>query len=676
MSISQEHRPSPLTRGIGHSLTPTLDVVAYASIIATTVVALLYFGRDILIPLALASLLSLSVWPIIRIQRKIGIGHTTSVLSTVLLAIAALISVGAVLAIQVTELAGELPRYESNLREKVRLLKGASMPSRAIEQAADTIHKLQEELKPGAPAAERVPGVADAPPLISETAASAAAAPTGTPVNPVIVELQQPPPSVLKNIQELMNPLLSPITTTALVILFLTFILLQSEDLRDRVLRIAGGSDLQRSTMAMNDAGERLSRFFLMQLALAVAFGLVIGLGLAIIGVPSPIVWGILAALLRFVPYVGTIVAAIFPIVLAAAVDPSWSMVVWTIALFAVSELVFGNVFEPMLYGPATGLSPVALVVSALFWTVIWGPVGLLLSTPLTVCLVVLGKHVPALEFLDVVLGDEPALAPEQRLYQRMLSGEGGDAGVLAEETLENAGLTSFYDRVAMSALALAQHDAARGRLDRDAQTDVLAAVREMTDDLDTYDLAPLPDQTPESPSETSSDVKTAKPVPQPLTVPVPDLGSVSIACLSTRSPLDESAAQLLAHLLRKNGANANVISRAAAAEVFDGRSKNPYSVVCISHFGGESPFQVRTLVRRLRESAPQITIVAGFWMLQGERDKVRAWQKITGADDATSSLPEAVVLCLEAAKRDAANPATDHHDRVQSGPAKTVAVS
>ncbi len=648
------HRPVSSALSTGPGVTHGLDTIAYGCIVAAAVAAFVYFGRDILVPLSLASLLSFSLWPLIRIQRKIGVGRTTSVLLAVLFAIFALISVGAVLAMQMTELAGELPRYESNLREKVRSLKGASMPSSAIEQAADTIQSLQEELKKGTPEQVLAAGVADPAPLISDTARTSGQPPAGTPVNPVVVELQEPPPSVLQNFQDLVKPLLSPLTTTALVILFLVFILMQREDLRDRILRIAGSSDLQRSTMAMNDAAERLSRFFVIQLALNAGFGIVIGVGLAIIGVPSPIVWGILAALMRFVPYVGSLVAAIFPIALAAAVDPSWSMVIWTVALFAIAEPVAGHVIEPMLYGQSTGLSPVAVVVSALFWTLMWGPVGLLLSTPLTVCLVVLGKHVPALEFLDVVLGDQPALAPEQRLYQRMLAGDGADAAALAEESLEEVGLTLYYDSVAMTALTLAQHDVVRGRLGHEAQTDMLEAIREMAEELDTSELAPPEEAGSEDGDQTTPNSAASSSAKSPLAIP--NLAGITIGCLSTRSPLDESAAQLFAHLLRKHGAKTDVISRASAVQVFDSEKQHPYSVVCISHFGLDSPFQVRTLIRRLKVSAPDIAVVAGFWMLRDDRDKVLAWQKITGADYATSSLSEAVELSIAAAGRGASH--------------------
>ncbi len=581
---------------------PTIETVASALVIGALVVSFLHFGRDILVPLALASLLSFVLWPVIQLLRKARVGRVLSVLAAVALTISGLIGLGVVMTGQVSDLAGDLPRYEANLRDKVRALKGASSPSRAMEKAADTIQGLQDELKKGDNTADSI-GV---PPQAGSQANSlrrGAAIPAGNPANPVIVELQEQSPSVLQSYQDLIKPFLSPLTTTALVVLFLIFILMQREDLRDRLLRLAGAADLQRSTLAMNDAADRLSRLFLTQLALNSAFGIVIGLGLALIGVPNPVLWGMLAALMRFVPYVGSVVAAIFPITLAAAVDPSWSMVLATAAMFLVAEVLAGHFLEPMLYGQNTGLSPVAIVISALFWTLLWGPVGLLLSTPLTVCLVVLGKHIPALEFLAVVLGDEPALAPEQRLYQRLLSGDAGEASALAEEELKSPGLTKYYDAIAMKALTLAHLDAARGRLPRDAQDELLATVHDVTADLADYSLQPVP-AAPESDVQDSTPaLSTSKSMgTSPNHVPT----GLPVLCLATRTALDEAAAHLLSQLLTKRGLAADVIGRATTAQLMRDRLPTGGAIICLSYFGTDNPFHVRFLIRRLKRLSPE----------------------------------------------------------------------
>ena len=635
-------QPSSRLRIRSTSLTPGIETVASALVIAAVVVSFLYFGRGILVPLALASLLSFVLWPVIQVLRKARLGRVPSVLAAVTLSIAGLLGLGAFMAVQVAELARDLPRYEANLREKVRALKGASMPSQAMEQAADTIQGLKDELKKGDASAG--PAIAVPP---QDPMRRPPPMPAGNSANPVVVEMHERAPSVLQSYQDLIKPVLSPLTTTALVILFLIFILMQREDLRDRLLRLAGSADLHRSTMAMNDAAERLSRLFLIQLFLNFGFGVVIGAGLSLIGVPNPALWGMLAALMRFVPYIGSVVAAIFPVALAAAVDPSWSMVVATAAMFVVAELVAGHVLEPMLYGQNTGLSPVAVVVAALFWTLLWGPVGLLLSTPLTVCLVVLGKHVPALEFLAVVLGDEPALLPEQRLYQRLLAGDAGEASALAEEELKTPGLTNFYDSIAMKSLILAHLDAERGRLPREVQSELLANVLDVAADLEDYELNPAP---PALAGVLQDDGRAAI---------APASGDAArnlqhpvfpVLCVAARSALDEAAAQFLAQLLQKNGVNAEVIGRDSPAQLSADRRPGPGSIVCLSYFGTDNPFPVRFLIRRLKRIAPGTKIVAGFWMLRDDPAKIMAWQQSAGADYATATLAQAVDLCVAAA--------------------------
>ena len=241
------------------------------------------------------------------------------------------------------------------------------------------------------------------------------------------------------------------------------FILMQQDDLRDRVIRLFGSRDLHRTTLAMDDAARRLSRFFLIQLGINATFGVIIAAGLYFIGLPSPLLWGIIAALMRFVPYIGSYVAAGVPILLAAAVDPSWSLTLWVAALFLVTEPIIGQLVEPMLYGRSTGLSPISVVISAIFWGWLWGPVGLILSTPLTLCLVVLGRHVKQLEFLNVLFGDRPALTRVENFYQRVLAGDPDEVQEHAEELLKEMSLSSYYDEVALKGLELAARDLARG---------------------------------------------------------------------------------------------------------------------------------------------------------------------------------------------------------------------
>ncbi|RVD12974.1 AI-2E family transporter, partial [Mesorhizobium sp. M4B.F.Ca.ET.017.02.2.1] len=292
---------------------------------------------------------------------------------------------------------------------------------------------------------------------------------------PVEIVAHEKPLEVLQN---LVAPLLSPLASAGLVIVVVIFMLMEREDLRDRFIRLVGYGDLHRTTQALQDAGKRVGQYLLMQLVVNIVYAVPITIGLWVLGIPNALLWGMLALALRFVPYIGPIIGALLPLFLALAVAPGWALLLWTAALFIVMELITGNVIEPWLYGSRTGLSPLAIIVAAIFWTWLWGPLGLVLSTPLTVCLVVLGRHVPQFEFLDVLFGNEPVLEPHARLYQRLLAGDPDEATDHAEEFLEDKYLFEFYDKVAIPALLLGEHDRMRGVLD-DEQRRLLAGSAE-----------------------------------------------------------------------------------------------------------------------------------------------------------------------------------------------------
>jgi predicted PurR-regulated permease PerM len=599
-----------------------LRSLAGGLIVATLIVLFLYMGREILEPLVIAALLAFILSPLIRRLRGWGLWRVPSVIVTVLLAIAVIAALGSTIVLQVAQLAEELPKYETNLRTKIRALGAGSLMSSSLERATDTLKDLQSEInKSGAPATT-APGQ-----------------------KPLLVEVRQPEPRGLESIANIVRPLLAPLATTALAILFLIFILLQREDIRDRFLRLAGTGDLQRSTAALDDAAARLSRFFLMQTVLNAGFGLVIGVGLWLIGVPNAVLWGILAGLMRFVPFIGSIIAAFFPIVLAAAVDPGWSMVLPTAALFIVAEPLAGHVIEPVLYGQHTGLSPVAIVVSTLFWVLLWGPIGLLLATPLTVCLVVLGRHIEALEFIEVLLGDEPALEPEERFYQRLLAGDATEAADQAEKQLKEESLSTYYDTVPMKALALAQTDAAQGKLPADKQLVIKDTITEIVDDLaDHADEAPEPEEgepkAPRTPILSKEQLRPGWQVDHP------------VLCIGSRSPLDEAAATMLAQLLEKHGLPTKIqpFADIASAKAFKIDARDA-PLVCLSYFGAvRNPAHVRFLIRRLKRMMPNAKFLACFWMLAADPEKGEEWRSAVGAHLVATSLTDAVSICLREA--------------------------
>jgi len=629
-----------VTAPSGEELQPAVRGLAAAAV-AAIIIGTLYFGREVFVPIALAILLSFVLAPLVRLLQRWRIPRGLSVISVVFIAFMSIFALGGVIATQVAELAGDLPQYQFTMREKIKSLRGTAATSGTLERAADVLQDLGKELnKPKDPATS---------PTIQPPVPTPAQEP-----RPIPVEVRQPPPTALESIAALISPLLRPLTTTGITAIFVIFILLQREDLRNRFIKLAGSRDLQKTTAALDDATTRLSRLFLIQLALNTAFGVVIGTGLWIIGIPNPVLWGILAAVLRFVPYVGAAVSAVFPLTLAAAVDPGWTMLLWTAALFLVVEPLVGHVIEPLLYGHSTGLSPVAIITSATFWTALWGPVGLVLATPLTICLVVLGRHVERLEFLEVMFGDRPALSPSELFYQRMLAEDPSEAVDKAEEFLKASSLSAYYDEVALPALKLAQNDIARGALDRVQSEKIKAAVVEVVDDLVDQD-----DQKPVSETINDAEATAALETVHDETLDLPvveraDLapqwqGDKPVLCVAGRGPLDEAAAIMLAQLLEKHGLGARVEGADAVAisNIFRLDTAG-IGMVCLSYLDAGSPARMRYAIRRMRRRLPQAQILLGCWRADTDTTTIRDTAK---PDAVATTLREAVKLCLEAAR-------------------------
>ena len=505
---------------------------------------------------------------------------------------------------QVSQLAGDLPRYQSNLGEKIQALRGAATASGTLEQASQVLRNLQKELDRPKSAKPASPATPDASAL---------------PDRPIPVEVRQPDPGALQTLATLIAPLIHPLATTGIIIIFVVFFLLQQQDLRNQLIRIAGSHDLQRTTLAMDDAGTRLSRLFLMQLALNAAFGLIIGVGLWAIGVPSAPLWGLLAMVLRFVPYIGAIVAAIFPLIVATAVDPGWSMMLMTATLFLVVEPLIGHVIEPMVYGHSSGLSPVAVVVSATFWTWLWGPIELILATPLTVCLVVLGRHVERLKFLEVLLSDRPALSPSENAYQRMLAGDPIEATEQAQSFLKDRTLTEYYEKIFMGALRLAWADLQRGRLDQQEAERIRSTVAELVEDLESHNNsrhAPSEDGVPLGKLKQAGETVSAEASPSP---PINRVEG-TVLCIPGLGLLDETVAMPLAQLLRREGvsAEAKETETLSISKLF-GLELKDVALICLCYLEHATPAQLHYASRRLRRKAPGVSILVGIFNETGQ---------------------------------------------------------
>ena len=429
---------------------PNLYLRYFSLVPAAIVVAALYFGRPVLLPLAVGILFAFALAPLVGRLRRIGAGQVLSVLVAAILAIGITTAVGVYITTRTIELAGELPRYQTNLIEKIRSIRGSAMDGGAVERASNLLKTLRDQLVAKGKAPTRT--------------LNAAPASGGSPVQ---VQIQAADTEPLALAGAFVWPLFEFLLAAGIVIIFVIFILLYKEDIRDRFIRLAGGQDIQKTTLLLDEGAERLGYYLLTQTAINAVFGLIVGTGLWLIGIPNPTLWGLAAVILRFIPYAGMPLAAFLPVMLALSVDPGWSMAIWTVLLFTVTELTFGQAVEPWLFGRRMGLSPLAIVVAATFWTWLWGPVGLLLATPLTMCLVVLGRHVEHLRFLDVLLGDRAPLLAEESLYIRLLGDDADQAAAEAESYLKENTLCSYYDDVVLKALAIGEADSRRGALDQ-----------------------------------------------------------------------------------------------------------------------------------------------------------------------------------------------------------------
>ena len=643
---------SLITRKINNGRT-TDELMALLSAVACSILAALfivalYFGREIFVPIALAILLSFVLGPPVGLLQKARVPRGLAVVGVVLLAFSVIFGLGTLIANRLIQLAGDLPVYQSTMQEKIKSVRGATASSGTLERAADMLQELSQEL-------DRPKDEKSSRGAISRLGAPNAAGTT----QPIPVEVRQPDPGALENLRTLIAPLLNPLATTGIIIISVTFILIQREDLRNRLIRLAGSHDLQRTTAALDDAATRLSRLFLAQLMINATFGVIIAVGLTFIGIPSAILWGILAAVLRFVPYIGSAISAAFPLALAAAVDPGWSMLAWTLALFLGVGPIISQVIEPLAYGQSTGMSPVAIVVSATFWTALWGPIGLVLATSLTVRLVVLGRHVERLEFLDVIFGDRPALSPPEMFYQRMLAGDATEAAEKAEEFLKEKSLSSYFDEVALKGLLLAQADAKRGALDQARMTKIRDAVTEFASDLSSQEDS-IPEVTsPTLDAEAAAAVETVPdtaissnlPVVQKADLPLEWQGEYPVLCLAGRTPLDEAAAALFAQLANAHGLAARVESADELSTTNMSKLEmNGVAIVCLSYLDASSPAHMRYSVRRLRRKFPTTTIMLGCWAETIDKESFEELRNAVKADTAAGSLREAMMICRTSA--------------------------
>ena len=602
-------------------------------IIATaTVLALLYFARDVLVPITLAVILSLLIAPLVRALRRIGLGQTASVLAAVLVLAFSFAAVAGVIGSQFVGMAASLPQYERTVSRKLRTLNDFTVGkfNALTEQAGRLTIRRPATPPPG---------------ILGQSDASG-------PAVPIPVELHAPPPNSLQVLEKVLGSIWVPIETAGIVLVVLVFVLLEHEALRDRFIRIAGGADIRLTTLAINDAGERLSRFFVSQFAVNLGLGVMVWIGLSIIGLPHPLLWAGLAGVLRFVPYVGVWIAALCAVLLAAAVDPGWSLALITFSLFVIVELIAGQLVEPQLYGHTTGLSPLSVVIAAIFWSWLWGPIGLIVSTPLTLCLLVAGRHIKALSLLDVLLGDTQALTMPERFYQRALSGDSAEIIVGARAFLKRDSFANYCDMVLMPALHLARIDLEAGTISVDQQMKVRSAMVAVIAAIG-GESRKLPRRYRQASVLAGSNAgrllreqreQQSGRWQGPLTVPA---GSVMV-CVGLGSMADDLATELLVRILREQKIDARHMSLEDMATAPPPEAEDAVSMVyVVSAFPSEERSRGDATAEEMRRRFPRACIVAVLlpgMLLQPEsrNDAVRA------ADKSALSLGHAVQLCLD----------------------------
>jgi predicted PurR-regulated permease PerM len=595
---------------------------AAGAIVLFAAVAALYFARDILIPFAFALTLTFLLTPVVTLLQRLHTGRVISVLTTVLVSIAMAGGIAWTIAYQLVDVANQLPLYRQNIHAKIAAF---HIPATGqLGQASASVKEIvQEVTSPDAPVA--VPG--------DENPKRFRARPA--PASPMPVRMVQSPAGGWAELRDLSSPVLAPLGRAGIVVIFTVFMLLTREDLRNRVLRLAGLSQLNLMTQALDDAAGRVSRYILLQFLVNASFGALFGIGLYFIGVPNPALWGVVAGLLRIVPYVGTMVAATLPLALSLAVFDGWHKPLLVFLLVAGLELIVANFIEPWLYGAHVGISSLALLVTAVFWTVLWGPAGLILSTPLTVCAVVLGRYFPQLSFLHILLGDEPVLAAEAQIYQRLLAMDQLEAHTIVSQFLKGRPLVELYDSVLIPALSMAEQDRHKGAIDAVREEFLFLSINEMIAEFSEYELV-------DNPSVEGTEHFDAR-----------------VLCIPAHDQADEITASMLAQLLEQKGL-------AVLSFPIDGPSPNEWmaliearrsDIVCISALPPYAFSPARAMCKQIRERYPKIRIIVCVWGFSGDTLKAKSRFERTQPDRLCTSLAEALehVQELLSTKPDAA---------------------
>jgi predicted PurR-regulated permease PerM len=610
-------------------LIPTNDATASSRLLTliaiVVVIAALYFGRLVLVPLALAVVLAFLLTPVVGWLQKCHFGRVPAVLAVLVLAFGLVSSLGWVVTGQLMDIVDQFPSYKSNIHDKIQSLR---IPDGSrLKNATNTVSELSNELSAASDS------------VVDKKSGKTSGS------RPIAVQVAQPPSNAPQYLRAMIGPLTGVLETSAMVIVFTLFMMIKREDLRNRVIRLAGQGQLNVVTQALDDGSRRLGRYLLLQFLVNTAFGVIFGSGAYWIGIPHALLWGVLACLLRFVPYVGTPIATAFPVGMALAVFPGWQQVALMFGLFVILELIIANLIEPWLFGAHTGISSLAILVAAVFWAILWGPLGLILSTPLTVGLILIGRYVPQLSFLEVLLGDEPVLPVEAHFYQRLLALDQDEARDIAESYLKDKPIGSFYDSVLIPALALAERDRHLNLL----ETRTADFVNQNTRDL----IEELGDGTPDDDLVMFNNNNGNKDGARNQGDANYDganhdvLSGLRVVCIPAADEADELVAMMLAQLLERLGYDVRHLPVTPRANLLNELPTFAPQVAVISALPPFAVGQTRSLCKRLRQRQPDLKILVGLWNFEGGAVKAQDRVGPKAADMIATSLQQAVSLLV-----------------------------
>ena len=590
----------------------------------TIVVLTLYFAKVVFLPIALALLLSFLLTPVVSVFERIKFPRILAILIVMTALVGVIGALGWKTYGQLTDLAGQFPTYKGALIEKIHSLKGKD--TQVLSKASATVRDLENEIINSSSAS------------IANGKAKQGEPPQNSRSHPMAVEVI-PPSNPLDPFESMVGPL----ATAGIILVFTIFMLMDREDLRNRLIRLAGGSRLSVMTQALEEASQRINRYLLLQLLVNAGYGIIIGFGLHFIGIPNASLWGVAATILRFIPYAGPPMAAAMPILLSLAIFPGWSHTLETTGLFAALEIVVSNFVEPPLYGSHVGLSALAVLVAAIFWTMLWGLPGLVLSTPLTAFIVVMGRYIPGLSGLSILLGDEPVLPFGTQFYQRLLAVDHDDARLHLERWAKEKPLDEIYETIIVPALSHAEHDRCKDEINEESKILMLEGVREMVEDLG--EIPVENEEKKESPPDQTEHGDFAGEAKN---------GQIEIVCIPARDNADDLVAIMLCQLLWRRGFKSRNIPLARAPEMLSRVAEFKPKIICIAALPPFAMSHARELYRQCRRLAPQAHVIICMWHFEGDLQKTASRMKMQPGDSILVTLPQA----LEFAKKEIATTA------------------